>query len=675
VNNTSRKLRGRVPGSRISKRAAAVLIGSATIFGAGGAIVASAAPAEFPNNVVVFPDRDFVTIEGYQDHVGQMALVEVLRGTQVVGSAQGKVAAGDVAFEINHPGGYCWGAGTGLDVTPDIKAGDKVKITFPEDGSSDDTTTADAAVDTDSTLDTATNTLTVTGHIAPDVDPTQVEQRIVNPDLTALIGKRDIRAVPGGMTTAPKGGYDSNLEVKDGKFTATYIFNSRAPDAQNAEAAKTAATGGGERFMSWQVQDADGNRQGLTIAEYGELGGPGLGGCPAGPADQAAPKGTYSAVRSTTDPSKMQVNWTPADPAPGAAAVTGYSIVALAPAASGTTEQVQTGKRTDASATRSTIDVDPKMQGYSVEVRSVSGDRMSEAFPKAVTPPTQPTGDTTAPKVTATPSPGVTLADVIPASSVTLASETGADIYYTNDGSPAITAGLPSDSAKLYTGSIAIDARTELHWVAFDRANNATTGQGTYAPSTTPLPPLTAPANLTGTPGQGSVTLRWDAVTDAVDYQVNAYDAKAARLTSQPVATTARTQTVTGLSGSTAYQFTVVARTAKQTSAESAKVSVTTQAITDRVTIATAKWKTGDFRVTGTSSATSGTVTVHAATATGIGAPIPNMSGPLTAAAAPASGSTYDIRLRTGVPNPKPTKIYIKSSNGGVAGPFNVDNG
>ena len=30
--------------------------------------------------------------------------------------------------------------------------------------------------------------------------------------------------------------------------------------------------------MNWEVQDADGNRQGLTIAEFGEAGGPGFGG-------------------------------------------------------------------------------------------------------------------------------------------------------------------------------------------------------------------------------------------------------------------------------------------------------------------------------------------------------------------------------------------------------------
>src|SRR4051794_29270394 len=65
--------------------------------------LAAAAVPSFPDNVVVFPDRDFVTIEGYQDHIGETATVEVKRAGQVVGSAKGVVEAGDVAFEINHP--------------------------------------------------------------------------------------------------------------------------------------------------------------------------------------------------------------------------------------------------------------------------------------------------------------------------------------------------------------------------------------------------------------------------------------------------------------------------------------------------------------------------------------------------------------------------------------------
>ena len=109
--------------------AGAMGVAGVVAFGTGAA---SAAVPTFPDNVVVFPNRDFVTIEGYQDHVGETALVEVKRGGQVVGSAKGVVEAGDVAFEVNHPGGYCWGAGTGLNVTPNIVAGDIVSITFPD---------------------------------------------------------------------------------------------------------------------------------------------------------------------------------------------------------------------------------------------------------------------------------------------------------------------------------------------------------------------------------------------------------------------------------------------------------------------------------------------------------------------------------------------------------------
>ena len=73
--------------------------------------LAAAAPPTFPDNLVVFPDRDFITIEGFQEHKGETATVEVTRGGTVVGSAQGLVSGDEVAFEINHPGGVCWGAG------------------------------------------------------------------------------------------------------------------------------------------------------------------------------------------------------------------------------------------------------------------------------------------------------------------------------------------------------------------------------------------------------------------------------------------------------------------------------------------------------------------------------------------------------------------------------------
>src|SRR3954469_13809123 len=99
----------RDPRPRFSKRkAVAAVMGGVASLATVGAIVASAAVVpSFPDNVVAFPDRAFVTIEGYQDHVGETGTVTVTRAGQVIGSAQGTVEEGDVAFEVNHPGGYC----------------------------------------------------------------------------------------------------------------------------------------------------------------------------------------------------------------------------------------------------------------------------------------------------------------------------------------------------------------------------------------------------------------------------------------------------------------------------------------------------------------------------------------------------------------------------------------
>ena len=69
--------------------AATLLATSATILSAGTAL---AAIPTAPDNLLVFPNRDFVTIEGYQSHKGEVATIEVTRpGKGVVGSAQGTV--------------------------------------------------------------------------------------------------------------------------------------------------------------------------------------------------------------------------------------------------------------------------------------------------------------------------------------------------------------------------------------------------------------------------------------------------------------------------------------------------------------------------------------------------------------------------------------------------------
>jgi hypothetical protein len=629
--------------------------------------IAAAVPPAFPDNIVVFPDPDFVTIEGFQDRVGQIGTVEVRRGTEVIGSAKGTVEAGDVAFEVNHPGGLCWGAGTGLNVTPDIRAGDVVSLAFDSGGTAGDTTVSSATVTADAALDG--NKLTVKGHVGADVDRNQMEQRIIQPDLKdTVIGRRDVRAIPGPEVPAPKGGYTSGIAFTDttvpgeADFSATYTFDT--PEL----AATAAAADLGERAMNWQVQDDDGNRQGLTIAEFGEAGGPGMGGCPAGPANQNPAAGSAGFVLAG-DKKSMQVSWTPATPIPTGAAVTGYDVTVLAPTAAG--ESKYLGTRTAPTATRTTIaGLDPLLT-YTVEVRALAGAKLGDPFPIGSTTPGGGTpGDTTAPTLTAAPAGGANVGAAVQTASVTLTANEPADIYFTTDGTPALNDGdLPSDAAKLYTAPIPITGPTQVRWAAFDAAGNHDTGLGFYAAAAPPTT-IAVPTALSGTGGQGTATLRWaSTAANVTGYDVQLYlGAGAAGLPSGGLRpATDKTLTVSGLTTGT-YSFTVIAKTAAGNSAASARsADFTVAPAGDRITVSSAKWKANDFRVVGTTSATGGSVSVLL---TATGAPVAGMTGAVTPAAAPATGGTFDVRIRAGIPNPRPAQIWIRSSNGTVAGPF-----
>jgi hypothetical protein len=648
---------------RFNKRAAALLVGSVAALGTAGAISATAAPPSFPDNVVVFPDRDFVSVEGYQTHKGETALLEVTRDGKVIGSAKSEVAEGDVAFEVNHPGGVCWGAGTGLNVTPDIRPGDKVAISFNgiEAG---DTTTANAYVTGDMQL--SGNTLTVKGYAGPGVSQAQMEQRIINPDLVDTeIGRRDIRAIPGPLTPAPKGGYSSSLTFEGDQFTATYVFT----DPANALIASKADLG--ERAMSWQVEDADGNRQGLTIAEYGEAGGPGMGGCPAGPGDAGAPQpGSASIVRSV-DKTSVSVTWNPTEQIPTAAAVTGFDVAAVQQSLSAEGDHTVLGKRTSENATHAVISGLKPDQGYDIEVRSMAGDAMSKPYTVQAAAPSE-LGDTTPPALTVSPA---NTEAINTASTVTLSSEQGADIYYTTDGKPAVAGGLPSDTAKHYVAPIALSAQVTINAVAFDRAGNFDTFTGVYKPPADTSPAPAAVTAITGTAGPASVTLSWAAPEAGVTgYGIQAYVGGVKSGTLKE--TTAKTLTINGLNPGTDYFFTIKAKNGSGYGPESTPYGpLTPVKLTDRITIGTAKWKSGDFRVTGTGSTVGAFVEIRNATATGYGTTVLGR-GQVEPPVAPETVGSFDIRQRNAnAPAVNPGKIYVVSENGGVAGPFTVTNG
>ncbi|MEA2385391.1 MAG: hypothetical protein QOH72_5362 [Solirubrobacteraceae bacterium] len=650
----------------INRRVVPVLVAGAATVGAAGAIVADAAPPAFPDNVVVFPDRDFVTIEGYQNHIGETGLVEITRDGKVIGSAKGVVEEGDVAFEINHPGGYCWGAGTSLNVTPDIRPGDKANISF-NGIDAGDTTVQNAYVTGDATV--SGNTLTVRGYAGAGVNQAQMEQRIINPDLVDTeIGRRDIRAIPGPLTPAPRGGYSSALTFEGDQFTATYVFT----DPANALIASKSDLG--ERAMAWQNEDADGNRQGLTIAEYGELGGPGMGGCPSGPGDAGAPQpGAANVVRSASDKSKVSVTWNPTEQVPAAAAVTGFSVEAIQQNASSLGEKATVGKRAGATATHVDLSGLDPAQGYDVEVRSLAGDKMSAPFTVQVPTPTD-LGDTTPPTLTASPAPAA--GAVTTASTITLTGEAGSDVYYTLDGSPVISGDLPSGTAKRYSAPIAISGKVELNAVAFDRAGNFETLTGVFQAPADALPAPAVVTAITGSAGQANVTLSWAAPEAGVTgYSVQAYvyNSAGAKTLVGTKPTPAKTYTYGGLNPGTEYWFTVKAQNSAGYGPESTLQGpfIPTR-VTDTVSIGTAKWKAGDFRVTGSGSAVGAFLEVRNATATGPGTTV-LARGQVEPPVAPATVGTYDIRARNAnAPASNPGKIYVVSENGGVAGPFTV---
>ena len=655
---------------RLNKRVAAVVAGGVlAAAGTTGAFVASAAVPSFPDNLVVFPDRDFITIEGYQDRVGQTATVEVSRDGKVIGSAKSEVAAGDVAFEINHPGGVCWGNGTDLNVTPDIQPGDEVAIKF--DGEVvGDTVVQDTYVNQDSELDGST--LTIRGHVGPGVNTAQMEQRIVNPDLTDTnIGRRDVRATPSTvLTPSDKGGYASMLTFDGDKFTATYVFDDPA-------VAQIAASGGGERAMAWQEEDVDANRQGLTISEYKEAGGPGMGGCPAGPGDASAPAPGKASVVRSDDKTSVQVTWAPVEAVPTAEPVSGYSIVAIGNTATSDGDNVVLGRRTSASATRATITGLDANESYKVEVRSIAGARMSEAFGANV-PSTPPAGDITPPELKATPAPGADGA-VVETKTVTLTTEADADVYFTTNGDEVLGGDLlPTDAAQLYTEPIPISAEnTVVKAIAIDRAGNVTPVlTGKFSPPTAADPVPGAPTDLSGTAGQASITLRWAATdTTITGYGVQLYDEAGGPIGALRE-TTSKSMTVTGLTAGKAYYWPVQAKNGSGWGTESAKTGpLTPTAITDRVTIGVARWKSGDFRVTGTGSVAGAVVTVWRATTDGK----PDKSRASLGSGsvvAGLEGGEYDIRQRNGAaPSTNPGRIVVESNMGGVSAPFTVTNG
>ena len=98
--------------------------------------------------------------------------------------------------------------------------------------------------------------------------------------------------------------------------------------------------------------------------------------------------------------------------------------------------------------------------------------------------------------------------------------------------------GLPSDTAKLYTGPIAISSQVTLHAVAFDRAGNFDTFTGVYKPPADTAPAPAAVSAITGTAGQAAVTISWAAPETGVTrygVQLYVFNSSNVKVTSGPL--------------------------------------------------------------------------------------------------------------------------------------------
>ncbi|MGB7924149.1 MAG: Ig-like domain-containing protein [Pyrinomonadaceae bacterium] len=188
-----------------------------------------------PHGIFVFPERDFVSVEGYDST--QTVTINVLRkivtndGTTTVisfvtvGAAQNLTPDEEGLVEVNHPGAACWEG-----QTPDIHPGDIVRVTTAA-GVAEQTTTADVIGERPVKI----NPFTVIVHgSAQDAQGNplpldQLEHRLLNP-LRFSNGKRTLRA-PGEGTID----YDAPGSTN---WTAIYT-NLIAADVAKAVAAES----------------------------------------------------------------------------------------------------------------------------------------------------------------------------------------------------------------------------------------------------------------------------------------------------------------------------------------------------------------------------------------------------------------------------------------------------
>lgn len=307
---------------------AALLAGALTTTGAVfalGGVAQAENPPIGPGNIEIFNHRDMVALEGYTAQAGERATVTVKRGGQTIGSGMGTID--ETGFlEFNHPGGECW-----IGVTPNIKGGDLVEVSFSESAFVDGATVGSAVItDVTGSAVTATpqagdveGTVTITGTYGGDVDLSRFVVEVVNPEMRrpdpstppTTIGERAIGWVPVDDPEHPNGGpgYTATGTAANGRFEVTFGLQSAADQQRVLD--------GEHVVMTWLADGAGDLALGATQYEFGESDGPGFGGCPAGPGTQPPVPPTSAELTAGKD--SITVTWATPAQAADAPAVSG----------------------------------------------------------------------------------------------------------------------------------------------------------------------------------------------------------------------------------------------------------------------------------------------------------------------------------------------------------------
>ena len=288
--------------SRRSRRLGAVVV-------SGVAMLAALPAVASANQVIAFPERDFVSGDGFTAGAIVNYKVTHTDGSSYTASVRADL---DGLAEINHPGGTCW---TGT--TPDVRAGDVVSAT---DGVAADAVTFTVPnTQVQRVTNPAPGTIVVKGWAASDGGPIpgvaaasnpnltgtirladdQVESRIVAPRNTfEASGKRTLRAAPAGGTDGTFT-WDSDLNptAAPTAYTATYTGLSQTD--------VDLAMGVGEARTLWLGSDPLNPRDG-SIFESGDAI---IGGSSAGFCDGTA--GSIANIPSETPSTNLNPGLTP----------------------------------------------------------------------------------------------------------------------------------------------------------------------------------------------------------------------------------------------------------------------------------------------------------------------------------------------------------------------------